>query len=60
MAKTQTQQGLKVTVEIIDKVYQTGRKVAQDFKEKMTILFDNDLAKWNYTVIPELANTEVI
>lgn len=53
MANTHTKQGLWVTVEIIDKVYQTGRKVAADFKEKMRIVFDDYLSKWNYTAIPE-------
>jgi hypothetical protein len=50
--KTRTSKGLKVTVNIIDKVYQTGRKVAADFKENMTIKFDDFLPKWNYTAIP--------
>jgi len=50
--KTKTSKGLRVTVNIIDKVYQTGRKVAADFKENMTIKFDEFLPKWNYTAIP--------
>ena len=50
--KTKTSKGLMVTVNIIDKVYQTGRKVAADFKENMTIKFDEFLPKWNYTAIP--------
>ena len=52
MEKTKTSKGLKVTVNIIDKVYQTGRKVATDFKKNMTIKFDEFLPKWNYTVVP--------
>ncbi len=43
MEKTQTQTGLKAFVHIIDKVYQTGRKVAADFKQNMRILFDEVL-----------------
>ncbi len=52
MEKTRTSKGLRVTVNIIDKVYQTGRKVAADFKENMTIKFDEFLPKWNYTAVP--------
>lgn len=52
MEKTRTSKGLRVTVNIIDKVYETGRKVAADFKENMTIKFDKFLPKWNYRVVP--------
>jgi len=52
MEKTRTRQGLKVTVQILDKVYHTRRKVAKDFKETMRILFDKFLPKWNYTAAP--------
>ena len=52
MEKTRTSKGLRVTVNIIDKVYETGRKVAADFKENMTIKFDKLLPKWNYRVVP--------
>ena len=55
--KTKTSKGLQVTATIIDKVYQTGRKVAVDFKEKMTFKFDEFLPKWNYTAVP---STQVI
>jgi hypothetical protein len=43
---------LEVTVDILDKVYQTGRKYAADFKETMKIVFDEVLPKWNYRAIP--------
>lgn len=52
MARTSTRQGLSVTVDVIDRVYQTGRKVAHDFKETMTIVFDTFLPLWNYTAVP--------
>jgi len=55
--KTRTSTGLSVTVQIIDKVYETGRKVADDFKKTMRIVFDDFLPQWNYTAIP---NREVI
>lgn len=57
MERTQTQTGLRVTVQVIDKIYQTGRTVADEFKQNMPILFDEYLPKWNYRAIP---NDEVI
>lgn len=52
MAGTTTTKGLQVTVKIIDKVYETGRKVADDFKKTMRLAFDQFLPQWNYTAIP--------
>ena len=51
--KTKTSKGLKVVVNVIDKVYKTGRKVGKGFKENMKIVFDKVLSKWNYCVIPK-------
>lgn len=56
--KTKTSKGLKVFVDIMEQVYQTGRKVAEDFKQNMRIAFDDFLPAWNYTAIP--ASTRVI
>jgi hypothetical protein len=53
MEKTETTRGLKVVVRIIDKVFETGRKYATDFKENMKIKFDDFLPKWNYTATPQ-------
>jgi hypothetical protein len=33
-------------------VYMTGRKVADDFKETMRIVFDDYLGQWNYRAVP--------
>lgn len=52
MEKTSTSTGLKVTVQIIDKVYALKRKVADDFKDTMRIVFDDFLPQWNYTAVP--------
>ncbi len=52
MEKTSTSTGLKTTVQIVDKVYQLKRKVADDFKDTMRIVFDDFLPRWNYTAIP--------
>lgn len=52
--KTTTQSGLKVFSSIFNRVYETGRKVAAGFKESMRIVFDDDLAQWNYVAVPGL------
>jgi len=52
MEKTKTSKGLKAVVQIIDKMYETGRKVADDFKKTMRIVFDDFLPQWNYTAVP--------
>lgn len=53
IARTKTSTGLHVTVGILDKIYDTGRKCAAEFKTTMKILFDDHLPKWNYRAIPE-------
>lgn len=53
MARARTQTGLSVVVSIVDKIYQTGRKVAEDFKQTMEIVFDKYLPHWNYTGRPQ-------
>ncbi len=61
MEKTHTKTGLKAFVHIIDRVYQTGRKVTADFKEHMRIIFDDFLPRWNYRAVPlSLSNGQVI
>ena len=52
MASTKTKAGLRVFVKIVDRIYQIGRKYAEDFKENMRIRFDDGLPQWNYTAIP--------
>ena len=54
MAHTKTQQGLSVIVHVIDKMYSTGRKAADTFKNNMPILFDDFLPQWNYRAVPQL------
>ena len=54
MATATTRTGLSVFTTIQGKTYQTGRKVALDFKSNMKIVFDEFLPQWNYTAQPEL------
>jgi hypothetical protein len=51
--KTTTKSGLKVFSSIFNRVYETGRKVAEGFKQSMRIIFDDNLAPWNYVAVPE-------
>ena len=49
---TTTKTGLKVKAHIIKNKYETGRKVVDNFKETMRIIFDEKLGKWNYRAVP--------
>jgi hypothetical protein len=51
--RAKTSAGLHVTVGVLEKVYATGRKCAEGFKEAMKIRFDDFLPKWNYRAIPQ-------
>ncbi|TXL04892.1 hypothetical protein BMR09_11385 [Methylococcaceae bacterium CS3] len=53
ISRTSTSKGLTTIVHILDKIYETGRKYAADFKEIMPIVFDTHLPKWNYRAIPQ-------
>lgn len=55
MASATTRTGLRVFVNILDKVYETGKKAGKTFKEGMTIVFDKVLPQWNYTAVPSPA-----
>jgi len=47
-----TKTGLRVVAHIISTVYETGKKVAENFKDTMRILFDETLGQWNYRAVP--------
>ena len=49
-AKTKT--GLKTCANIVDKIYETGRKASELFMQNMPIVFDQFLPKWNYKAMP--------
>jgi hypothetical protein len=49
---TSTKTGLQVVAHIVAKGYEIGKKVADDFKDTMRILFDENLGKWNYRAVP--------
>ena len=52
MRRAATATGLKTTVNVIRRAYETGRQVTEHFKKHMTIHFDEFLSKWNYRAVP--------
>lgn len=50
---TKTKQGLSVKVNRLKKIYNTGKKVSENFKKNMNIIFEDALPKWNYKINPE-------
>ena len=52
-AKTKT--GLTVTADIIQKTYETGKKVAKDFIKNIKIKFGDSVPQLNYTISPMVA-----
>jgi hypothetical protein len=53
MRRASTTTGLRTTVNVIRRMYETGRKAAKGFRASMTIAFDKVLPKWNYVVQPQ-------
>jgi hypothetical protein len=55
MEKARTQTGLRVVVDVLDKVYQTGRRVADQVKKALNLVRDPFLPKINYRILPRTA-----
>jgi hypothetical protein len=53
MERAKTSTGLKVTVDILTGVYETGRKCAENFRQTMALVFDTNLPRWNYRAVPQ-------
>ena len=54
MSRTATQTGLSVTVRVLEKLYETGRKASESFKANMPIDFDDTLPRYNYRLTPQM------
>ena len=54
IATATTRTRLQLLRTILYNTYQTGRKVAVDFKSNLKIVVDEFLPQWNYTPKPEL------
>ena len=50
--ETVTKAGLKVFSRVVDKAYETGRKVSDGYRERLArrVVFDTQLHKWNYLI----------
>jgi hypothetical protein len=53
LEKARTRTGLRVVVDILDKVYQTGRRLPKEVKKTLNLVHDDFLPKWNYRVLPQ-------
>jgi hypothetical protein len=57
MRGTSASAGLTTTVNVIRRLYETGRSATDEVKDyiiRSTINFDDGLPKWNYTITPQL------
>ena len=54
MRKATTRTGLTVQFDILDKVYQLGRKVSETAKDAVKLLRDAILPRWNYRILPNV------
>jgi hypothetical protein len=52
LKRARTSTGLKVTVAVLKKFYQTERQASDCFLKRYPIRFDELLPEWNYTVVP--------
>lgn len=54
MRKAATSTGLRTTVNVIRRLYETGRNATEDIKNNLKIVFDDLLPKWNYRALPQM------
>ena len=52
--KTSTKTGLRVTCNLLKKIYQTGKKAKKTALEKINFQADKVLGKFNYSVKPQM------
>ena len=55
IGQTQTEAGLRILVNMIDKVYEKSKKASADLYDHGTIIADNVLGKLNYKIKPRNA-----
>ena len=53
MRKASTRTGLRTTVNVIRRLYETGRNATDEIKQNLKIVFDDVLPKWNYRAVPQ-------
>lgn len=52
MLKASTRTGLRVFVDVLDRIYKTGLKLPKVIRESLRIRLDRLLPLWNYVVVP--------
>ena len=52
MRRAATSTGLKTTVNVIRRCYETGRNATDEIKQQLQIQYDEFLPRWNYTATP--------
>jgi hypothetical protein len=55
MEAARTRTGLRVVVDVIDKVYEAGRQVAEEVRQSLNLIRDAVLPKLNYRILPRLS-----
>ncbi len=53
MRRAATSTGLRTTVNVIRRCYETGRNATDEMKRQLRIKYDRLLAKWNCTAVPK-------
>jgi hypothetical protein len=59
MRKATTRTGLRTTVNVIRRLYETGRHATEEIKQNLRIVFDDLLPRWNYRAVPQNATVIV-
>ena len=54
MRRTTTSTGLKTTVNVIRRCYETGRNATEEMKKNLGVIYDDLLPRWNYRAIPNM------
>lgn len=54
MRKATTSTGLRTTVNVIRRIYETGRNATDEIKQNLKVVYDDLLPKWNYRAIPQI------
>ncbi len=53
MRRAATSTGLRTTVNVIRRCYETGRNATDEMKKQLRIKYDELLPQWNYTAEPK-------
>ena len=53
MRRAKTRTGLRTTVGVIKRAFETGRNATREMKENLKIVYDELLPKWNYVANPK-------